>query len=87
MPGTTTVRGAAVQRALVAGKLTMKDVEVCARRVLQLVKKAQLSSIPFDAAQDGVDTPELRDVSTQLPIQPPNACVMTTFAAPSKIGR
>jgi beta-glucosidase len=66
MPGPSTVRGPAVSRALVAGKLTIEDLDKRALKVLELVKRAQQGGIEFDAPQRGVDTPQLREVCKEL---------------------
>lgn len=63
MPGPSTVRGQAVLRSLVAGKFTLGELDERVRKVLELVRKCQQSGIPFDAPQQRVDTPELREVS------------------------
>ncbi|KAJ3873284.1 glycoside hydrolase family 3 protein, partial [Lentinula edodes] len=55
MPGPTVMRGKAVERSLAAQKLFISDV-------LELLQKAYASGIPFDAPEEGVDTPELRQL-------------------------
>ena len=64
MPGPSTMRGAAIQRALTSEKLFEVDVDDRVRYVLKLVKRAQESGIPFDGPEEVVDTPELRNVGT-----------------------
>ncbi|GAA5896930.1 hypothetical protein JCM6882_007310 [Rhodosporidiobolus microsporus] len=60
MPGPPVMRGAAVNRAFQAGKLTMEDIDERVRSVLNLLNFAIDSKIPFYAGEDKVDTPELR---------------------------
>ncbi|KAH7877108.1 glycoside hydrolase family 3 protein [Lentinula edodes] len=62
MPGPTVMRGKAVERSLAAQKLFISDVDERARKVLELLQKAYASGIPFDAPEEGVDTPELRQL-------------------------
>ncbi|KAL0570610.1 hypothetical protein V5O48_011358 [Marasmius crinis-equi] len=59
MPGPTVMRGDAVSRQLVAQKLFPSDIDERVRKILELLKKAFESKIPFDAPEGGVDTPEL----------------------------
>ncbi|KAJ3796785.1 glycoside hydrolase family 3 protein [Lentinula aff. detonsa] len=60
MPGPTVMRGKAVERSLAAQKLFVSDIDDRARKVLELLQKAYASGIPFNAPEEGVDTPELR---------------------------
>ncbi|KAJ3776727.1 glycoside hydrolase family 3 protein [Lentinula raphanica] len=60
MPGPTVMRGKAVERSLAAQKLFVSDIDDRSRKVLELLQKAYASGIPFDAPEEGVDTPELR---------------------------
>ncbi|KAA1473453.1 glycoside hydrolase family 3 protein [Dentipellis sp. KUC8613] len=60
MPGPTVMRGAALERALNGEKLFIEDVDVRVRKVLELLKRAHASGIPFNGPEEGVDTPELR---------------------------
>ncbi|KAG7447564.1 glycoside hydrolase family 3 protein [Guyanagaster necrorhizus] len=62
MPGPSVVRGPAVLRAIQAGKLCTDDVDDRARKVLELLGKAHESGIPFNGPEEGVDTPELRQL-------------------------
>ncbi|KAK7062032.1 beta-glucosidase [Favolaschia claudopus] len=62
MPGPTVMRGKAVERALMGGKLLPSDIDARVRKVLQLVKRAQESGIPFNAEEKSIDTPELRQL-------------------------
>ncbi|KAI0045907.1 glycoside hydrolase family 3 protein [Auriscalpium vulgare] len=60
MPGPTIMRGKAVDRALISGKLLPGDIDERVRKILGLVGHAKVSGIPFDGPEVGVDTPELR---------------------------
>ncbi|GAA5831287.1 hypothetical protein JCM11251_007820 [Rhodosporidiobolus azoricus] len=60
MPGPPVMRGAAVNRAFQAGKLTMEDIDERVRNVLELLNFAVDSKIPFYADEESVDSPELR---------------------------
>ncbi|KAF7975113.1 hypothetical protein HWV62_10399 [Athelia sp. TMB] len=60
MPGPSIVRGKAVERALVCEKLFPADIDACVRKILQLLKRAYASGIPFDGPEEGIDTPPLR---------------------------
>ncbi|KAH8096697.1 glycoside hydrolase family 3 protein [Cristinia sonorae] len=60
MPGPSVVRGPALIRALQSEKLFPTDIEVRARKVLELVKYAEASSIEFDKKEASVDNPEMR---------------------------
>ncbi|KZP20178.1 glycoside hydrolase family 3 protein [Athelia psychrophila] len=60
MPGPSIVRGKAVERALICEKLFPSDIDACVRKILELLKRAYASQIPFDAPELGVDTPALR---------------------------
>ncbi|KAK0243159.1 glycoside hydrolase family 3 protein [Armillaria nabsnona] len=62
MPGPSVVRGPAVLRAIQAGKLVTDDIDDRARKVLELLGKAHESGIPFNGPEEGVDTPELRQL-------------------------
>ncbi|KAF5358919.1 hypothetical protein D9758_004863 [Tetrapyrgos nigripes] len=62
MPGPTVMRGRAVDRALIAQKLFPSDIDARVRKILELLQKALASGIPFDAPEEGVDTPELRQL-------------------------
>ncbi|ETW83697.1 glycoside hydrolase family 3 protein [Heterobasidion irregulare TC 32-1] len=62
MPGPTVMRGKAVERALVGGKLFPSDIDDRVRKILELLKRAHASGIPFDGPEDGVDTPQLRSL-------------------------
>ncbi|KAF9056763.1 glycoside hydrolase superfamily [Rhodocollybia butyracea] len=50
----------AVERSLAGQKLFPSDVDDRARKVLELLQRAYASGIPFNAPEEGVDTPELR---------------------------
>lgn len=60
MPGPTPVRGKAIERALIGEKLFPKDIDDRVRKILELLQRAYASGVPFDAPEEGVDTPELR---------------------------
>ncbi|KIK67754.1 glycoside hydrolase family 3 protein [Collybiopsis luxurians FD-317 M1] len=62
MPGPSVMRGKAVERCLAAQKLFPSDIDDRARKVLELLQKAHASGILFDAPEEGVDTPELRQL-------------------------
>ncbi|KAJ7241955.1 glycoside hydrolase family 3 protein [Mycena haematopus] len=62
MPGPTVMRGRAVERALMAEKLFPSDIDARVRKILELLKRAQDSGIPFDAPEESIDTPELRQL-------------------------
>ncbi|BGO91934.1 hypothetical protein NBRC10512_001113 [Rhodotorula toruloides] len=61
MPGPPVMRNVSnVARVLGAGKLTMNDIDARVRTVLEMVKYAIDSGIPFYGGETKVDTPELR---------------------------
>ncbi|KAI0775382.1 glycoside hydrolase family 3 protein [Irpex lacteus] len=60
MPGPTVVRGNAIVRALTGEKLFIEDVDARVRNVLELIKHAHKSGIPFDGPEEARDTPEVR---------------------------
>ncbi|KAF8165588.1 glycoside hydrolase family 3 protein [Crassisporium funariophilum] len=60
MPGPSVMRGKALERALVAQKVTVRDIDERAGKILALLKRAKASGIPFDGPEESVDTPELR---------------------------
>ncbi|KAJ7044635.1 glycoside hydrolase family 3 protein [Mycena alexandri] len=60
MPGPSVMRGHAVVRCLMAEKLFPGDIDARVRKILELVKHAQNSGIPFNAPEESVDTPALR---------------------------
>ncbi|RWA04858.1 hypothetical protein EKO27_g10246 [Xylaria grammica] len=59
MPGVTYFRGKLVKQALGSGKLQLKDVDDCVRRVLKLVKKALPLGLPKNAEEQTIDTPNI----------------------------
>ena len=67
MPGPSYVRGKLIGQALGCGKLLPYDLDKCARKVLQLVKKVLPLGIPENAPENTHDTPEtaalLREIS------------------------
>jgi beta-glucosidase len=62
MPGPSVMRGKALERALISEKLFPSDIDECVRKILGLLQRAYASGIPFDAPEEGVDTPELRQL-------------------------
>ncbi|KAM0749713.1 glycoside hydrolase family 3 protein [Meredithblackwellia eburnea MCA 4105] len=60
MPGPPTMRGAAINRQIGAGLLSIDDVDARVREVLKFVNKAIASGIPFGAPETSIDTPALR---------------------------
>lgn len=60
MPGPTTMRGKTIERALNCEKLFPSDIDACVRKILELLKRAYASKIPFNGPEEGVDTPALR---------------------------
>ncbi|KAF9528009.1 glycoside hydrolase family 3 protein [Crepidotus variabilis] len=62
MPGPSVMRGKAVERALIAQKLTIKDIDERVIKILELYKHAEASGIPFDGPEGFIDTPKQRQV-------------------------
>ncbi|KAJ6628953.1 glycoside hydrolase family 3 protein [Mycena sp. CBHHK59/15] len=62
MPGPTTMRGKAVERCLIGEKLSPSDIDARAGKILELLKRAHESGIPFDGPEKSIDTPELRQL-------------------------
>ncbi|KAF9448233.1 glycoside hydrolase family 3 protein [Macrolepiota fuliginosa MF-IS2] len=62
MPGPSVMRGRALERALAAEKVFVRDLDVRVRKVLGLVKKGIESGVPFDVGEGFVDTPEQRQI-------------------------
>ncbi|KAH7100142.1 beta-glucosidase precursor, partial [Auriculariales sp. MPI-PUGE-AT-0066] len=60
MPGPCIMRGAATERDVIGGKLVPADIEDCTLRVLNFVKEAIDSGIPFGAKEESMDTPAVR---------------------------
>ncbi|KAJ7639107.1 glycoside hydrolase family 3 protein [Roridomyces roridus] len=60
MPGPTVMRGKAVERSLISQKLFPSDIDERVRKILELLKHAEESGIPFNAPEEYIDTPELR---------------------------
>ncbi|KAF5388345.1 hypothetical protein D9615_000633 [Tricholomella constricta] len=60
MPGPSLFRGKALERSIVAEKLFHADIDVRVRKVLELLKHAHASGIPFDGPEESVDTLESR---------------------------
>ncbi|KAK6980731.1 putative beta-glucosidase I [Favolaschia claudopus] len=65
MPGPTVMRGKAVERAIMGGKLFPSDIDTRVRKILELVKHAQASGIPFNVPEKSIDTPQLRQLLRQ----------------------
>ncbi|KAH7916249.1 glycoside hydrolase family 3 protein [Hygrophoropsis aurantiaca] len=62
MPGPTVMRGKAVERAIAGEKIFVSTIDERVRKILELVQRAQASGIPFNGPEEGVDTPELRQL-------------------------
>ncbi|KAJ6538518.1 glycoside hydrolase family 3 protein [Mycena vulgaris] len=62
MPGPTVMRGKAVERSLISQKLFPSDIDDRVRKILELLKRAHESGIPFDGPEESIDTPELRQL-------------------------
>ncbi|TFK55623.1 glycoside hydrolase family 3 protein [Heliocybe sulcata] len=60
MPGPAYMRGKAVERALIGQKLFPSDIDDRVRKILEILKRAYASAIPFNGPEEGVDTPQLR---------------------------
>ncbi|KAF8914231.1 glycoside hydrolase family 3 protein [Gymnopilus junonius] len=60
MPGPSVMRGRALERALVGKKVSLQDIDYRVTKVLDLLKHAEASGIPFDGPEGSIDTPELR---------------------------
>ncbi|KAG6832171.1 hypothetical protein H0H92_004902 [Tricholoma furcatifolium] len=60
MPGPSPFRGPALERSITAEKLFPSDIDARVRKVLELVKHAQASGIPFDGPEESYTSPELR---------------------------
>ncbi|KAF8969399.1 glycoside hydrolase family 3 protein [Flammula alnicola] len=60
MPGPSVMRGRALERAFIAKKVTLHDIDERVSKVLGLVQRAKASGIPFDGPEGYIDTPELR---------------------------
>jgi beta-glucosidase len=62
MPGPPVMRGKTVERALMSEKVFPNDIDECVRRILELLQHAYASGIPFNAPEEGIDTPELHQL-------------------------
>ncbi|TIC65479.1 putative beta-glucosidase precursor [Wallemia mellicola] len=62
MPGPPVVRGAALQRALAAKKVTIESIDTCARNILELINKVRKSGIDEDIPEQVLDTPDIRQI-------------------------
>ncbi|KAG6915306.1 hypothetical protein DXG01_012229 [Tephrocybe rancida] len=60
MPGPSLFRGKALERSIVTEKLFHADIDPRVREVLELIKRAHASGIPFDGPEESYDSPELR---------------------------
>lgn len=75
MPGPGMMRGASLERDILSGKLSPEAMDACVLRVsrfaifpdtrlkqqvLEFVRNAQQSGIPFEAKENTLDTPEVR---------------------------
>jgi len=60
MPGPCIMRGSAVERDVIGGKLVPADIDDCTLRVLKFVEEAIESGIPFGAKEESIDTPAVR---------------------------
>ncbi|KAG6885605.1 hypothetical protein C0993_012352 [Termitomyces sp. T159_Od127] len=60
MPGPSPFRGKAVERSIVAEKLFPADIDARVRKVLELLKHAHASGIPFNGPEETFDSPEVR---------------------------
>ncbi|KAH8833090.1 glycoside hydrolase superfamily [Flagelloscypha sp. PMI_526] len=68
MPGPCVMRGSAVERDVIGGKLVPADIEECTLRVLRFVQEAIESGIPFNAKEESIDTPEVRSLLREAAI-------------------
>jgi beta-glucosidase len=55
MPGPAFIRGSQVNHAILCGKLTVEDVDACARRVLQFISRVLPLKIPSRAPEKTID--------------------------------
>ncbi|PPQ78230.1 hypothetical protein CVT25_015549 [Psilocybe cyanescens] len=62
MPGPSVMRGKALERAIIAQKVTLRDIDERVIKVLGLLKRAHESGIPFNGPEAYNDTPELRQL-------------------------
>ncbi|SCV72398.1 BQ2448_3935 [Microbotryum intermedium] len=89
MPGPSTMRGAAIDRMLAAGKLKVQDIDARVRNVLELVNHAIASGIPFNAKESLVDTPEsralLREAAISAHVLLKNSASFLPLKSPKKI--
>lgn len=58
MPGASYIRGGLINQALQCFKLSVKDLDDCAREVLKLVRKVDPLGIPEYAPEAGIDSKE-----------------------------
>ncbi|KAI0340912.1 glycoside hydrolase family 3 protein [Trametopsis cervina] len=62
MPGPTVVRGTAVVRALTSEKLFVQDIDERVRNILETIRIAHKSGIPFDGPEESLDNAEVRSL-------------------------
>ncbi|OKL59878.1 hypothetical protein UA08_04661 [Talaromyces atroroseus] len=58
MPGPTLLRGSLVNHALICGKLTVDDIDICVRRILAFINQVMPLNIPTNAPETTINTPE-----------------------------
>jgi beta-glucosidase len=58
MPGPPFIRGAQINHAILCGKLSAHDVDVCVRRILQLIQKLLPLGIPSNAPEKTINNEE-----------------------------
>ncbi|KAG5718830.1 putative beta-glucosidase I [Termitomyces sp. T112] len=62
MPGPSPFRGKALERSIIAEKLFPEDIDVRVRKVLELIKHAHASGIPFNGPEETFNSPEIRQI-------------------------
>ncbi|KAG6817888.1 hypothetical protein H0H87_001720 [Tephrocybe sp. NHM501043] len=60
MPGPSPFRGKALERSIMAEKLFPADINARVRKVLELIKHAHASGIPFNGPEESYGSPEVR---------------------------
>ncbi|KAG6861560.1 hypothetical protein C0995_014856 [Termitomyces sp. Mi166 len=60
MPGPSPFRGKALERSITAEKLFPADIDARVRKILELIKRAHASGIPFNGPEETLDSPEIR---------------------------
>ncbi|KAH8655309.1 putative beta-glucosidase [Xylariales sp. PMI_506] len=66
MPGPSFIRGKQVNHALLCGKLTVDDIDACARRVLQFINKVLPLGIPSNAEEKTIDNEDTSALLREL---------------------